>query len=82
MKLHPPQSPLSISWLGEAKTAWKAAKARPSQAMVAAPFQKRHKVVAAQTKKPGARAASKIAKIDATGATWKEEADGNEGNRL
>ena len=40
----PPQSPLSISWLGEAKTAWAArriAKARSSQAVAKALIQER-----------------------------------------
>ena len=60
VKLHPPQIPLSVSWLGEAKTAkkaQKAAKAKPSQAMAAARFQKRHK--GGGIKRPGARAVSK-----------------------
>ena len=32
VKLHPPQIPLSLSWLGEAKTAQKSAKSRQSEA--------------------------------------------------
>ena len=32
MKLHPPQSPLSVSWLGEAKTAQKSAKSSQGEA--------------------------------------------------
>jgi len=57
--LQPPQIPLSISWLGEAKTAWKArriAKARPSQAVAIAQIQKRRE--GGSSKMPGARAAS------------------------
>ena len=60
--LLPPQIPLSISWLGEAKTAWKArriAKARPSQAVATAQVQKRLK--GGSSIRPGARAASKDA---------------------
>jgi len=52
--LQPPQNPLSISWLGEAKTAWKArriAKARPSQAVAKAQVQERRK--GGSSKMPG-----------------------------
>ena len=52
-----PQTPLSISWLGEAKRAGKAlknAKARPSQAMAKA--QKPEVKTSAAAKVPGARA--------------------------
>ena len=78
MKLHPPQIPLSISWLGEAKTAWKAqeaAKARPSQAVVATLFQGRLKVVAG---KGPARGQALNKRKTMQGKQWRGEYDERE----
>ena len=63
MKLHPPQSPLSISWLGEAKTAWKSAvssqsEAQPGSGCSALP----EAAQSGSSKKPGARAVTQLTK--------------------